>query len=49
MDSMSYNVVDRIITSRANAEAFVDEEDIMMSFGCTKSSSSDSEVAYPRG
>jgi hypothetical protein len=46
---MIYNVIDRLITSSANAEAFGDEEDIMISFGCTKSSSSDSEVAYPRG
>jgi hypothetical protein len=46
---MFYNVVSRIITLSANAEAVGDEEDVMMSFGCTKSSSSDSEVAYPRG
>jgi|TergutMp193P3_1026864.scaffolds.fasta_scaffold920638_1 hypothetical protein len=46
---MIYNAVDRIITSSAYAEAFGDEEDIMMSFGCTKSGSSNSEVAYPRG
>jgi hypothetical protein len=46
---MIYNVMDRIVTSSANAGAFGAEEDIMMSFGCTKSSSSDSEVAYPRG
>jgi len=46
---MIYNVVDSIITSSANAEAFGDEEDIMMSFGCTKLGSSDSEVVYLRG
>jgi len=40
---MIYNVVDRIITS----SAFGDEEVIMMSFRCTKSGSSDSDVAYP--
>jgi len=46
---MIYNVVDRTITSSAYAEAFGDKEDIMMSFRCTKSVSSNSEVAYPRG
>jgi hypothetical protein len=46
---MIYNVIERIITSSANEEAFGDEEDRMMSSGYTKSGSSDSEVACPWG